>query len=91
MQKSWKNESRHSTFKSADEKRKTLIEKNNDDFLVKVKFMSSENCFVVKTWTPPTTPPKKAKVESDKGKGKPRSKSQKRALREKKKQERESK
>ena len=64
MQRSWKNESRHATFDAADTKRKLLIEKNGEDFQVKVKLLRSENCFIVKTWSPPVIVPKKRKRQA---------------------------
>jgi len=82
MNKTWKNHSRHSTFETADAKRKELLEKYDKDFKVKVKFMRSENNFLVKTWTPPADKPKSNKASTKAGK--PNSKAQKRALREKK-------
>lgn len=83
MNKTWKNHSRHSTFESADAKRKELLEASEKDFKVKVKFSRSENNFLVKTWSPPPEKTKSNKVNT-KSSGKPRSKAQKRALREKK-------
>ena len=53
MEKTWKNESRHTTFESADQRRKTLLAQNTPGMLVKVKLMNSDNTFVVKTHNPP--------------------------------------
>ena len=52
--KEWKNVSQHNSYESADKKRKLLLEqnKNNEDFLVKVKRLrTGDNNYVVKTYT----------------------------------------
>ena len=52
--KEWKNVSQHNSYESADEKRKFLLEQNkdNEDFLVKVKRLrTGDNNYVVKTYT----------------------------------------
>ena len=51
--KEWKNVSQHNTYESADKKRKFLLEQNkdNEDFLVKVKRRrTGDNNYVVKTY-----------------------------------------
>ena len=52
--KEWKNVSQHNSYESADKKRKFLLEQNkdNEDFLVKVKRRrTGDNNYVVKTYT----------------------------------------
>ena len=52
--KEWKNVSQHDSYESADKKRKFLLEqnKNNEDFLVKVKrHGTTGKMYVVKTYT----------------------------------------
>ena len=52
--KEWKNVSQHNSYESADKKRKLLLEQNkdNEDFLVKVKRRrTGDNNYVVKTYT----------------------------------------
>ena len=52
--KEWKNVSQHNSYESADKKRKFLLEQNkdNEDFLVKVKRLrTGDNNYVVKTYT----------------------------------------
>jgi len=52
--KEWKNVSQHNSYESADKKRKLLLEQNkdNEDFLVKVKRLrAGNNNYVVKTHT----------------------------------------
>ena len=52
--KEWKNVSQHNSYESADKKRKSLLEQNkdNEDFLVKVKRLrTGDNNYVVKTYT----------------------------------------
>ena len=52
--KNWKNVSQHNSYESADKKRKFLLEQNkdNEDFLVKVKRLrAGDNNYVVKTYT----------------------------------------
>ena len=52
--KEWKNVSKHNSYESADKKRKFLLEQNkdNEDFLVKVKRRrTGDNNYVVKTYT----------------------------------------
>ena len=52
--KEWKNVSRHNSYEAADKNRKSLLEqnKNNEDFLVKVKRLrAGDNNYVVKTYT----------------------------------------
>lgn len=89
MEKCWKNESRHDTFESADHRRKKLLEKKTEGLLVKVKLMRSDNRFVVKTWTPPARP-KSDQKKTQGQKGRLKTRAQRRALRERRKKERES-
>jgi len=52
--KEWKSVSQHNSYESADKKRKFLLEQNkdNEDFLVKVKRLrTGDNNYVVKTYT----------------------------------------
>ena len=52
--KEWKNVSQHNSYEAADKKRKFLLEQNkdNEDFLVKVKRRRpGNNNYVVKTHT----------------------------------------
>ena len=52
--KEWKNVSQHDSYEAADKKRKFLLEQNkdNEDFLVKVKRLrTGDNNYVVKTYT----------------------------------------
>ena len=52
--KEWKNVSQHNSYEAADKKRKFLLEQNkdNEDFLVKVKRRrTGDNNYVVKTYT----------------------------------------
>ena len=52
--KEWKSVSRHNSYEAADKKRKFLLEQNkdNEDFLVKVKRRrTGDNSYVVKTYT----------------------------------------
>ena len=91
MEKTWKNESRHTTFESADQRRKTLLAQNTPGMLVKVKLMNSDNTFVVKTHNPPAEKKSNKRAgEASAEKGKPKTRVQRRALREKRKRERES-
>lgn len=90
MEKTWKNESRHQTFESADQRRNTLVKQNISGMLVKVRLMNSDNTFVVKTWTPP--PEKQSKNNSENNsetKGRPKTRAQRRALRDKRKRAKE--
>ena len=87
MEKTWKNESRHTTFESADERRNALLAQNVPGMLVKVKLMNSDDTFVVKTHKPPEEKRPKNKPQE---KGKPKTRAQRRAQREKRKKERES-
>jgi hypothetical protein len=91
--KSWKNDSKHETFEAADARRNQLLAKNSQSLVVKVKRMYSDGSFVVKTWhdrAPISQQDDASKDRTDDSqKGKPKTRAQRRALREKRKRERE--
>ena len=80
MTKSWKNESKHSSFESADDRRNELLAKGTEGFEVKEKFLNSESRFVVKTWNPSTEKnSSKGQKEVSQGKSKPKTRAGRRA------------
>ena len=69
--KQWENVSTHSSFFAADEKRKFLLKqnKNNENFLVKVKRCGlGGNNYVVKTYTEEARESKYAKKKRERAK-----------------------
>ena len=89
--KDWKNDSKHETFEAADARRNELLAGTSKKLLAKVKLMHSDGSFVVKTWYDRVKEEKAAVEEADgpPKRGRPKTKAQRRALREKRKRERE--
>jgi len=89
--KDWKNDSKHDTFEAADARRNQLIAESSLELYVKVKRMNADGSFVVKTWYAPVKEEKTNQEDGDTptDRGRPKTKAQRRALREKRKRERE--
>jgi len=88
--KDWKNDSKHETFEAADARRNELLAGTSKKLLAKVKLMHSDGSFVVKTWYDRAKEEKHAEDGADRPeRGRPKTKAQRRALREKRKRERE--
>ena len=69
--KEWKNVSQHNSYEAADQKRKFLLEqnKNNDNFLVKVKRCGPGGInYVVKTYKKEAEESKYAKKKRERAK-----------------------
>jgi hypothetical protein len=69
--KEWKNTSTHDSYEAADKKRKLLLEqnKNNDNYLVKVKRCGLRgNSYVVKTFAGEAKESKYAKKKKERAK-----------------------
>ena len=68
--KPWKNDSFHSSYDEADQKRKKLLSlwegnSTHEGMQVKVKYLSSRNSFVVKTRLHPDFEEKKSKKKKN--------------------------
>jgi len=90
LARTWINDSRYDTFDEADARRKALLDESTGGLLVKVKHMSSDDRFVVKTYldSTKTVPKKDAKTKKTDTKGRLKTRAQRRSDRERRRRER---